>query len=107
MKNILSKVLVVWQHICYHTGMKSEEKSGVTCQSPQTFLNQCGPAWSASNTYQYTENAWGSQCPADGMSLPITSHCWPGAGGSRGRKGDHRCSGSPIVSETMPLGKPC
>src|SRR5712691_8764386 len=37
----------------------------------------------------------------------IASQCWPGAGGSRGRQRGHRCRGTPIVSETIPLGRSC
>jgi hypothetical protein len=48
------KVLAVCQHICYHKGVKSEEASGVTGLFPQTFPNQRGPAWSASNTLNIT-----------------------------------------------------
>jgi len=66
-------VLVVWQHICYHTGMTSEEKSGVTSPCPQTFLNQRGPAWSASNIHKYTGKARGSHRPLVGVSLHIAS----------------------------------
>jgi hypothetical protein len=44
------------------------------------------PAWSASNTYQYTENVLGRQRPLDGMLLLITFHRWHCALGSRGKK---------------------
>ncbi|OLB55723.1 MAG: hypothetical protein AUI01_07475 [Ktedonobacter sp. 13_2_20CM_2_56_8] len=83
---LVGKRLVIRQKICYHTRVKSEGESGVSRHSPDPH-NQRGPAWSASNTYQYTENAWGKQPPAVGMLLPITFHCWRGVEGSRGRKG--------------------
>ena len=35
---------------------------------------QSGPVWSASNKYEYTGRVGGSQCPSDGISLPITSY---------------------------------
>ncbi len=47
-------MLVVRQKICSHKGVKSEEASGVTGLFPQTFPNQRGPAWSASNTLNIT-----------------------------------------------------
>jgi hypothetical protein len=66
----LENVLVVCQHICYHKGVKSEEASGDTGPFPQTFLNQRGPAWSASNIGKYTGRTRAGQCP----TRPIMSH---------------------------------
>src|SRR5207247_8202491 len=66
----LGKRLVIRQKICYHTRVKSEGESGVSrhCPDPR---NQRGPAWSASNSYEYTGNTRGRQRPLDGRSLPI------------------------------------
>jgi hypothetical protein len=51
-----NKRLVIRQQICYHTGVKSkgELESLAIAWIPR---NQCGPAWSASTTFQYTEHA--------------------------------------------------
>src|SRR2546421_4972599 len=75
-------LLAIHLKICYYKRMKSKGESGVSRHStdpPQ-------PSWTrverhtvprtASNTYKYTESAWGRQRPSVGMSLPITSHFW-------------------------------
>src|SRR5437879_12079149 len=62
--------------------MKSKGESGVSSHSPDPH-NQSGPAWSASYRYEYTGNIEGRQRSSDGMSLPITSHSWLDACGSR------------------------
>src|SRR5438105_6127536 len=54
--------------------MKSEEKSGVTSPFPQTFLNQRGPAWSASNIHKYSGGGWGNHRPSARISRPIAVH---------------------------------
>src|SRR5437016_10805277 len=85
---LLGKRLVIRQKICYHTRVKSEGESGVSRHSPDP-RNQRGPAWSASNSYEYTWNARGSQYPSDGRSLPITSHRWFRSCGSSGKERMH------------------
>src|SRR5947209_5965143 len=42
-------LLVIHLKICYHTRMKSEGESGVSRHSPDP-RNQCGPAWSATQS---------------------------------------------------------
>jgi hypothetical protein len=44
----------------------------------QTPHKQRGPAASASNTYQYSGRAWGSQPPESGMFLPCCFACLVG-----------------------------
>src|SRR5438067_4572794 len=64
-------LLAIHLKIYYHT-YKNEVRgeSGVSSHCPRP----PPPAWSVSNNYEYTWNTPGSQCPSDGMSLPITSH---------------------------------
>src|SRR2546423_14732066 len=76
---------------------KGEVRGRVWSLSP--FPRPPQPAWTrlerhtvprtASNSYEYTWNTRGSQSPADGMSLPITSHSWFRSCGSSRRKRTH------------------
>src|SRR6059058_4314497 len=63
-------LLVIRHKICYHTRVKSEGESGVSRHSPDP-RNRRGPAWSASNSQEYTGHTRGSQYPSGGMLLPI------------------------------------
>ena len=82
-----SKRLVIGQKIWYHTGVKEEGESGVSSHSLDTPATSVDPRGAHPTPPSLRRRLGGDSLHQVACHFPSRAHCWPGAGGSRGRKG--------------------